>query len=199
MSASSCISEFDLNLIKLRKPLEFPDNTIQSTAYQGLGVVPTLDEVLSEGNDAFGQDITGVNDFTLSGIAQYNDANSVIPSIPALTSTIFPSFELTSFYLSEPQGGSNDFTGSITLNNNLTGTTNYIVLPSVYFGYTGDLDGLNNAINSSGEMYPIVISNITPTQFTWNFKRNGTLGFRIYLLFLVVYQATGTNYSKIYS
>ena len=35
MSSSSCVGAFDLNEVKLRKPLEFPDGTIQGSAYTG--------------------------------------------------------------------------------------------------------------------------------------------------------------------
>jgi hypothetical protein len=35
MSSSSCVGAFDLNEVKLRKPLEFPDGTIQASAYTG--------------------------------------------------------------------------------------------------------------------------------------------------------------------
>ena len=35
MSASSSVGNFDLNVVQLRKPLEFPDATIQTTAYIG--------------------------------------------------------------------------------------------------------------------------------------------------------------------
>jgi hypothetical protein len=55
MSASNAIGDFDLNNVSLRKPLKFPDGTIQNTA------VPTLAEVLTADNDADGRDIVGVN------------------------------------------------------------------------------------------------------------------------------------------
>lgn len=53
MSVANAIQEgdFDLNLVSLRKPLLFRDNTIQTTAYTGSGGVPTLTEVLTAGNN----------------------------------------------------------------------------------------------------------------------------------------------------
>lgn len=59
MSASSSVGDFDLNFVKLRKPLEFADGTIQDTAYTGDGN-ETLAEVLAVGNNASGQSILGV-------------------------------------------------------------------------------------------------------------------------------------------
>ena len=61
MSASSSVGDFDLNAVKLRKPLEFADGSIQMIAYEGATGVPSLAEVLASGFDASGQDITGVD------------------------------------------------------------------------------------------------------------------------------------------
>lgn len=67
MCDTNAIGDFDLNLVKIRKPLEFPDATIQSTAYTGGAGVPTLEEVLLSDNDANGEDIIGV------GLIQFDD------------------------------------------------------------------------------------------------------------------------------
>lgn len=66
MSVSSSVGDFDLNLVKLRKPLEFADGTIQDTAYTGDGS-ENLAEVLAVGNDALGQDILNVGNLGLDG------------------------------------------------------------------------------------------------------------------------------------
>lgn len=89
MSSSSIIGDFDLNLIKIRKPIEFPDLTIQGTAYTGTAGVPTLEEVLAEGNDANGQDINDVGTITLTDIVFPNTSvqttaytgNSGVPTL----------------------------------------------------------------------------------------------------------------------
>lgn len=65
MSASSSVGDFDLNLVKLRKPLEFADGTIQDTAYTGDGS-ETLAEVLAIGNNASNQDILGVGNLQVN-------------------------------------------------------------------------------------------------------------------------------------
>ena len=66
MSVANSIQkgEFDLNLISLRKPLEFPDNTIQSTAYTGSSGGESLLDVLTDGNSAGGLEITDVGGIT---------------------------------------------------------------------------------------------------------------------------------------
>jgi len=52
MSAANAIGDFDLNAIQLRKKLEFPDGSIQTTAYTGQSGSENLQQVLTDGNDA---------------------------------------------------------------------------------------------------------------------------------------------------
>lgn len=75
MSVASSVQkgDFDLNLVSLRKPLVFPDGTIQDTAYTGDGS-EDLAEVLAVGNDALGQDITGV------GVLEVNTQIELTPT-----------------------------------------------------------------------------------------------------------------------
>lgn len=75
MSVASSVQkgDFDLDVISLRKPLEFPDGTIQNTAYSGDGS-EDLAEVLGIGNDALGQDILGV------GVLEVNTQIQLLPT-----------------------------------------------------------------------------------------------------------------------
>jgi hypothetical protein len=68
MSVANSIQEgnFNSNLISLRKPLEFPDGTIQTTAYTGVVAGVALEQVLTEGNDAGGLGMTNVGTTTLA-------------------------------------------------------------------------------------------------------------------------------------
>lgn len=68
MSATNSIGDFDLNLVTLRKPLEFANGTIQSTAYQGAGGVPTLTEVLTAGNNAGNKTINNLNSLNCTAV-----------------------------------------------------------------------------------------------------------------------------------
>lgn len=91
MSVANAVQkgDFDLNLVSLRKPLEFPDNTIQSTAYTGGSGIPTLEEVLTSGDDAQGLDIQGVNNLgaTTIGATNISVANLEVTTQIELTPT----------------------------------------------------------------------------------------------------------------
>lgn len=73
MCDTNAIGDFDLNLVKIRKPLEFPDESVQSTAYTGAGGVPTLNEVLVAGSSANNLDITEVGRIECDEIQFSND------------------------------------------------------------------------------------------------------------------------------
>jgi len=82
MSASNAIGDFDLITIKLRKKIEFPDGTIQDTAYTGDGS-ETLAEVLAVGNNASGQDIINLNTLsmiTAGGVPAQITQNTLVVS-----------------------------------------------------------------------------------------------------------------------
>lgn len=77
MSSSNSIGDFDLNVVKIRKPLEFPDGTIQSTAGGG-GGNQNLQQVLTTGNNAGGLSMTNIA--TINGSA-YPPATSNIQQV----------------------------------------------------------------------------------------------------------------------
>lgn len=84
MCDTNAIGDFDLNLVKIRKPLEFPDATIQSTAYTGGAGVPTLEEVLLSDNDANGEDIIGVGLIQFDDLTTQTTAYLGVPNLAAV-------------------------------------------------------------------------------------------------------------------
>lgn len=82
MSATNAIGDFDLNTIKLRKKIEFPDGTIQETAATDGN--EDLAEVLAVGNDAGGLDIENVGIVTAESFNLFETGNvgTSITSIP---------------------------------------------------------------------------------------------------------------------
>lgn len=84
MCDTNAIGDFDLNLVKIRKPLEFPDATIQSTAYTGGAGVPTLEEVLLSDNDANGEDIIGVGSIQFDDLTTQTTAYLGVPNLAAV-------------------------------------------------------------------------------------------------------------------
>jgi hypothetical protein len=68
----------------------------------------------------------------------------------------------------------------------------------VYYGYTGS-GGTYNAVDTSGAINPIVISDITSSSFVVNFKKGTGDNVNIYVTFFVAYQIAGSDYPKVYS
>lgn len=100
MSASSSVGDFNLNLVKLRKPLEFADGTIQDTAYTGDGS-ETLAEVLAVDNDALGQDIVGVDNLSLTQIS-FADGTIQETAYTGSSTLLAYDTEGTQFILTQP-------------------------------------------------------------------------------------------------
>jgi|694.fasta_scaffold12702_4 hypothetical protein len=309
MSVANAIQEgdFDLNLVSLRKPLLFRDNTIQTTAYTGSGGVPTLAEVLTAGDNGGGLEIndisfllvesdnvapnatvivrdsvsgkifsilpesnagsynpltengnqalvgqgSAVNTSTLTlvpwsnttcgikisgagtasatigaggaladasnrcvykatGTEEYGEhrfvnsvarydafggVNAVIPCSTTTSALVAPNFEFQTVQL---LGNAGTVSAVITLASNINATTNYTVMPSIYYGFTGS-GGTYNAVETSAAVGQIVISGITSTQFTYNITKATVNNVNIYLQFLICYNLSGTNYPKTYS
>jgi hypothetical protein len=120
-------------------------------------------------------------------------SNFMIPFCPTIPDSK-PSFELLYYYLT---GDDTDSGAEMELQNNFTGTTNYAVFPSIYWGYNGEED-VYNAGETSAAVRPIVISTITSTSFRWSLNKSDNRNVNIYLLFLVVYNITNSDYPKAY-
>lgn len=96
-------------------------------------------------------------------------------------------------------GNAGSATVTMPLQYNTTNTTNYIVIPTIYYGYGGS-GGTYHAMNSSINLeYAIVISNRTSSSFVWQTSKNGTGdNINVYISFLVIYNCQGTNYPVSY-
>ena len=178
-----------------------------STTSCGVKVAPTFCEIGAGGG---GADPTNRINFSgagtleygsshqfVNGVAQYSpagNASGIIPSTPSLFANVAPSFEILTFQLT---GNSATPSATMTLQHNITGTTNYSVFPSIYYGFSGS-SGTYNATGTSGAIQQIVISGITSTQFNWVLSKATSDNVNIFLQFLVVYQMAGTNYPKAY-
>ena len=116
----------------------------------------------------------------------FTNNNKPVQAKP-LTSSAMPNMEVLFYHL---QGSGDDDITTMTLANNINGTTNYAVFPSIYLGS-----------NSSvwDNFFDIVVSNITETQFTANLKnRDSYESFNVYIQFLVIYDMVGTDFQKSY-
>jgi hypothetical protein len=115
MSVQNAMSNepFDLNFLPLRKPLVFPDGTIQDTAYTGDGS-ETLAEVLTAGSDAGNQSITGLSSITV---------NSAINLTPTGDTVNFNG-EINQIALGQAQNG-NQLRPTVVYSNTAGASLNY--------------------------------------------------------------------------
>jgi len=134
---------------------------------------------------------------TINGLAKYPDIGTFntrqFPSSPSINSN-GTSFEFNFIHIT---GSNANESGTITLFNNVFATTNYSVMSSFYYGYSGS-GGTYDALNTSQALYQMVISNITATSFTYNFRKGTGNNVNIYVQFLVVYNALNTDFAKSY-
>lgn len=160
MSANSCIGDFDLNIINLRKGLEFPDTTIQTTAYQGSSGIPTLEEVLIAGDDANGLDIVNVDNLTAKTAAL---TSTGLASLPTLNLKDTTSNNEMKFVLNADIGNYNDIVlagnevitaapaETLTLCSNSATTNGVRIDPtSVLIGAGGNTSTPTSSISFSG-------------------------------------------------
>lgn len=106
-------------------------------------------------------------------------------------------FPVTKFYNFKLIGsaGNVSHTQNIVPPANYSGT-DYTVFSTAYYGYVGS-GGTYGAEGTSGALHPIVISNITNTQFTWNLQKNTSNNVNIFIIFMVVWNSE-LNYTKTY-
>ena len=117
----------------------------------------------------------------------FTNNNKPVQAKP-LTSSAMPNMEVLFYHL---QGSGDDDITTMTLANNINGTTNYAVFPSIYLG--------SNSSSVWDNFFNIVVSNITETQFTANLKNvNSYESFNVYIQFLVIYDMVGTDFPKSY-
>jgi hypothetical protein len=139
----------------------------------------------------------GVSHQFVNCVAQYDpvgQAERLIPSIPSLSASIAPCFEVLTAHITG--GGSSD-NPTFVLQHNIHGTTNYAVFPTVYYGYSGS-SGTYDLSGTSGTIQQMVVNSITATQFNVFFNRGSGDNLNVYVSCLVVYDAPNTDYPKAY-
>lgn len=85
---------------------------------------------------------------------------------------------------------------TLPLAQNTTGTIDYAVFTSVYYGYSGS-GGTYNAIESAS-ISGVVISDRSESGFTFNLNKSTSDNVNLYLVFMVVYNVTGCDYPVSY-
>jgi cytoskeletal protein CcmA (bactofilin family) len=103
--------------------------------------------------------------------------------------------EVVQYYMS---GASDTTTEIMQLHHNSTNTTSYIVIPTIYYGFSGN-SNTYDAMNSGMALAnAIVITNRTTTTFTFTVDKNNGKNINVYVSFLVLYGVQGTNYPTSY-
>lgn len=89
MSVANSIDKggFDLNLITFRKPIEFPDGSVQITAYTGAGGSSNLNSVLTAGNNAGGLGMVDVGNITQNAFFPAYTGNNQLDTTIISTNT----------------------------------------------------------------------------------------------------------------
>jgi len=99
------------------------------------------------------------------------------------------------FHFYNLRGNGSNGSSTITLNNNQN-TTNYMVFPSIYYGYTGS-SGTYNANSSSSALQNIIIYNITKSSFDWVVNKDTADNVNLYICFHVIF-SNALNFPKTY-
>lgn len=140
-------------------------------------------------------DLDPSKNLIIDGVARYAGSERYIPFCPTTNVDRPPSFEFLSVRINN---NNSPISQTMTLQKNVFNTTDYAVFPTVYYGYTGSA-GTYNAPQSSGALNPIVISDITATDFVWNLEKGTGNNINVNIQFLVVYNIANSDYTKNWS
>ena len=123
----------------------------------------------------------------------YNINNGNYSTTSLDINKVIPQSEIQSKILT---GNTNAVTHQmVTLSNNYTNTTNYAVFPTVYYGYSGS-GGTYDAIDTSSAVHPIIIEDISASEFYWSLGKHTGDNVNITIVFLIVYNLDNLNYAK---
>ena len=95
-------------------------------------------------------------------------------------------------------GSSSSVTATMTLLNNTSNTSNYIVIPGIYYGFSAGSSGTYDANATSGALNNIVISDIESTHFKWYLSKANNNNVNIYIYFMVLYGVSDSSFPKGY-
>jgi hypothetical protein len=169
MSATNAIGDFDLNTIKLRKKIEFPDGTIQSTAATDGN--EDLAEVLTVGNDADGQDILGVGTLEVNTQIQLTSAGNTVNFLGEINQVAVGNFfngnQLQPTLINSGAGSSTTIGLQV---NDIGGTQGLYVLPNA-------LNNIYNPIVNANDV--VVVANSTTQSLAICCDSTTTNGIRI--------------------
>jgi len=111
-----------------------------------------------------------------------------------ITSATPGNMEVLSYHLT---GNAGTVSQTMTLLQNTTNTTNYVVFPSVYYGYGGS-GGTYSSTDTAKNITPIVGTTRTASSFGWTISKGTGDNINVYIVFLVVYNVSNSSFSSSY-
>lgn len=112
-----------------------------------------------------------------------------------ITSSSPSNMEILYFQL---RGTAGNVQETMTLAHNTTSTTNYSVFPSLYYGFSGS-SGTYDSFSTSSALHNIVIGGRTDSSFNWSVNKATGDNVNVFLVFLVIYNASNSNYPSYYT
>jgi hypothetical protein len=130
----------------------------------------------------------------LSTLADVN-VNGNLTVSGNITSSSSSNMEILYYQL---KGNAANVVETMTLVHNTTATLNYSVFPSLYYGFTGS-SGTYDALQTSSALNNIVIGARTDSSFTWSVNKSTGDNVNVFVVFLVIYNASSSDYYTSYS
>ena len=112
-----------------------------------------------------------------------------------ITSSSPSNMEILYFQL---RGSANNVIETMTLAHNVTATTNYSVFPNIYYGFSGS-SGTYDSLSTSSAINNIVIGARTDSSFNWSINKATGNNVNVFLVFLVIYNASSSAYPSYYT
>jgi hypothetical protein len=130
----------------------------------------------------------------LSTLANVN-LNGNLTVTGSISSSTPGNMEILYFQL---KGNAGNVVETMTLEHNATATTNYSVFPSLYYNYSGS-SGTYDALSTSSSLNNIVIGARTASSFNWSVNKTTGDNVNVFIVFLVIYNASSSNYPSYYT
>ena len=164
------------------------DTSLNELDVNGLSTcqsVNVLQNLAVTGTTQMTADVTADNNMIIAG-------NLTVQG--TLTANTNSNMEIVYFHVT---GNAGSVSQTMELYQNTTGTTNYSVFPSFYYGYGGS-GGTYDIGGSCGSVSEIMITERQSGTFGWYMNKTTGDNINIYVVFLVIYNVSSSDYPSSY-